>query len=297
MKKEKLNHCPVCSSENQAEFLRCTDYFVSKESFMIMRCDDCGFCFTNPRPRLEDIGPYYDSSEYVSHSKTAKGFTNRLFHFARNFTLERKKRILKKYSSGSIVLDYGCGTGEFLAKMKSASWNCLGIEANAQAREHAIKKYGLEVSDENGLEKLADDSLDAISMWHVLEHVYPLHERLQRFYNKLNAGGTMFVALPNMNSMDAMIYKEHWAAYDVPRHIYHFTPESIGSLMAEHGFTLVKTLPMPLDAYYISLLSEKYKKGSSRMIRAGFNGFRSNFKARFKTGDYSSLIYIFKKSK
>lgn len=297
MKTEKLSHCTVCGSENLEDFLSCKDYFVSGEVFSISRCKTCGFCFTDPRPAAEDIGPYYDSSEYVSHSKTSHGLTNRLFHLARNFTLARKKRILKKYSPGKRILDYGCGTGEFLARMKSASWTCTGIEANAPAREHAIQKYALTVTDESELENLEDSSFDAISLWHVLEHVYPLRERLESFHKILDPDGTIFVALPNMNSFDAKIYGEHWAAYDLPRHIYHFTPATIQQLMGTSGFNLVKTLPMPLDAYYISMLSEKYRHGSGRIIRAGWNGFRSNFHARFKTGNYSSLIYIFKKSK
>ncbi|MEN8226319.1 MAG: class I SAM-dependent methyltransferase [Bacteroidota bacterium] len=294
---ENVTRCAVCGSENSSDFIECTDHFVSGENFIISSCDECGFCFTNPRPELSDSASYYESEKYISHSKTNKGLTNILFHQARKFTIRYKRNIAKKYSSAPSILDYGCGTGDFLHAMKHAGFNCTGLEPNATAREHAVSNYGLSVIRENELGAIADSSLGCISLWHVLEHVYPLEERLQQFYSKLQPGGTLIVAVPNMSSFDARKYKSHWAAYDVPRHIYHFTPETLLRLMERIGFAHIKTKPMRLDAFYISLLSEKYRHGHEKFISAFFTGLRSNFSACFGKGNYSSLIYIFKKSK
>ncbi len=294
---KNITRCIICSSESFSEHIQCRDHFVSQESFSISSCKDCGFCFTNPRPDIDGSAAYYDSSAYVSHSKTSRGLINRLFHLARTFTIRDKKRLLKKYTAGNQLLDYGCGTGEFLYAMKNSGWDGIGIEPNNSAREHAIKSYSLKVHTEDDLNAIPNASLDAISLWHVLEHVYPIEERLAEFYQKLKPGGTLFVALPNMRSYDARKYDRYWAAYDVPRHIYHFSPESAIRLMGNFGFDHVASKPMLLDSFYISMLSEKYKSGSPKNIRAFFFGLWSNLNAFFGKGNYSSLIYIFKKSK
>lgn len=296
MPKEIIKQCPVCRAGNKQDFLTCTDHFVSGEPFNLSRCASCGFCFTDPRPTLEESAKYYDSSDYVSHSKTSKGLTNYLFHKARTYTIQRKKHIVRKHSHGKTILDYGCGTGDFLASMQAAGWNTRGIEPNPVARDHAREKYNLEVYDESAMESIPDHSLDTITLWHVLEHIYPLTDRIHSFRQKLNKNGTLIVAVPNMASYDAKRYGKYWAAYDVPRHIYHFVPGNIKRLMTNEGFTYVRSKGMPLDALYISILSEKYKHGSDKFLKGMFWGLVSNFAALFGRRNYSSLIYIFKKS-
>ena len=196
---ETIIRCTVCSSENITDFLSCTDHFVSHESFIISQCQNCGFRFTNPRPLVADIGPYYNSEKYISHSKTSAGLINRLFHFARIYTLWYKKNIVKKYSPGKHIMDYGCGTGEFLHTMKHDGWICSGIEPNTVAREAANSINEFKISDESGIHQIPEGSFDAISLWHVLEHVYPLEERLASFHKILTKKGTLFVALPNLS--------------------------------------------------------------------------------------------------
>ena len=296
MRSEKLTSCTVCGSNELSEYIECKDHFVSGEFFRVSICNSCGFAFTNPRPLLSDIAPYYDSAEYVSHSKTTAGMINRLFHIARMYTLAHKKRLLNKYSTGKSILDYGCGTGEFLEQMNKSGWSCFGIEPNTTAREAAGNKEGLIIRDESGLDEFRPSSISAISMWHVLEHVYPLRERLHSFHEILDREGTLFVALPNMQSYDAQHYGRFWAAWDLPRHVHHFNPSTIKTLMHNSGFKFIAAKPMLLDAFYISMLSEKYKHGSTRNFLALAYGLKSNLNAFFKDYNYSSLIYIFKKS-
>lgn len=297
MAQENLNSCIICNSKSISSFLDCKDHFVTQSSFTISICDDCGFCFTNPRPDAVESGKYYDSDAYISHSKTSRGLVNRLFHFARTYTLKSKRNILNKYVSGKRLLDYGCGTGDFLGIMKYAGWSVVGIEPNEFARTKAINTHGLEIYEEGGFHELKNASLDCISLWHVLEHVYPLEDRISAFNDKLDADGTLIVAVPNMKSYDAKRYGPYWAAYDVPRHIYHFNPQTIKALMSKHGFEHIKTKAMVFDSFYISLLSEKYKHGSNKFFSAMILGLISNLTAFFGKRNYSSLIYIFKKSK
>jgi 2-polyprenyl-3-methyl-5-hydroxy-6-metoxy-1,4-benzoquinol methylase len=293
---ENINRCAICKSENFSDFIECTDHFVTGEKFNISTCNVCGFCFTNPRPLYSDSAQYYESEKYISHSKTKQGLTNRVFHQARKYTIGFKRKTVLRYSSSDTMLDYGCGTGEFLSSMKKAGFSCIGVEPNESARAYARTTYDLNVLKENELPSVPDASLGCISLWHVLEHVYPLEERLEDFYSKLLTGGILIVALPNMLSLDARKYKSFWAAYDVPRHIYHFTPETIVQLAKQKGFAHIKTRPMILDAFYISLLSEKYHHGREKFLNAIITGLRSNISAFFGKGNYSSLIYIFKKS-
>ncbi len=296
MDKEFLNHCPSCGSATHHEIFECTDHFISGEKFPVVNCAACGLLFTNPRPAHASISTYYDSDAYVSHSKTRSGMINALFHLSRTYTLARKRNLVRRYSSGRDLLDYGCGTGDFLKTMRSSGFSCSGIEPNEDARQKAMSPENISILDEDGLEHFNKSSFDVITLWHVLEHVYPLTTRLSQFNELLREDGRLFIAVPNHRSWDAKRYGPYWAAWDVPRHIYHFNRNSITDLMLRHGFTLVKTRPQLLDAFYISLLSEKYQSGRQNIFRACLNGLRSNFSARFMDGNYSSIIYIFKKS-
>lgn len=295
MQLETIDKCTVCGSGQLKEAYSCKDYFVSGEKFTIQSCDKCGFHFTSPRPTEISIGPYYESEDYVSHSKSKTGLVNRLFHIARKYTLNYKKRVVKRYSAANSILDYGCGTGEFLNSMNKSGWICQGVEPGAGARQHAISEYGLEVGEEAKLAEIPGGSLDAITLWHVLEHVYPLENRLDLFYKILKPEGSLFLGLPNINSWDAKKYKSFWAAWDVPRHIHHFNKDTIKQLVEKSGFKLVAVKPMYLDAIYISMLSEKYKHGTEKNLNGIINGFRSNMYACTHQKNYSSLIYIFKK--
>jgi 2-polyprenyl-3-methyl-5-hydroxy-6-metoxy-1,4-benzoquinol methylase len=288
-------NCPVCKSEKFKTFVTCEDHTVSHEKFNIVACDSCGFKFTNPIPQIDDLGNYYKSEEYISHSNTKKGIVSRLYHLVRNYTLKKKLQLVSSYVSRGTVLDYGCGTGMFLNIFHKAGWSTYGMEPDNGARKLATE-MGLTVySKKSELDPLiADSSLSVISLWHVLEHVTDLDDTLGFFKTKLNEKGILIIAVPNHKSEDAKHYKEFWAAYDVPRHLYHFEPKTIVKLLARFDFGLVDTKPMVFDSFYVSLLSEKYKSGSVNYLKAFLSGLRSNISA-MSSKEYSSLIYVFKK--
>ena len=289
--------CPNCGDTNISFVLSAKDYTVSGESFEIWECKNCTLRFTQCVPGKEEIGKYYQSENYISHSDTSKGFINSLYHKVRKRTLIQKRKLILKATGKSTgqILDVGCGTGAFLATMQHADWKCSGIEPEENARKKAQELYGLQVMKENEFYNFPSEAFDAITLWHVLEHVHDLHPYIQQLRKLLAPGGKLFIAVPNYTSADEKIYHEYWAAYDVPRHLYHFPPKAMEQLMDKHGLKIEKMKPMWYDSMYVSMLSEQYKTGSQHPVRALINGTVSNVEAMFEHQKCGSLIYIVKK--
>lgn len=292
---EHLNRCPICGYKHFEPSQEVIDHFLTKEKFQISKCVGCGFLLTNPRPDPAEILRYYQSDAYISHSKKRKGWFNTLYDAVRKIALRNKFDLINQYKSGSRILDIGCGTGEFLNFMKEKGWETTGIEPAEQPRTFAKENYGLSVFDEGTLNNLPNKSFDVITMWHVLEHVHDLNGRIDRIGQLLTPDGLLVIAVPNPESPDADFYKNYWAAWDVPRHLYHFSKKTISLLMENHGFDVFSIQPMIFDAYYVSLLSEKYKYGKTRLPAALYRGFKSNKSAKKNVNNYSSLIYLVKR--
>ncbi len=286
----------MCGSPDLHDKLRVQDKSVSQETFTIQQCAACGFQFTNPRPAAASIGRYYESDAYVSHNSAAQGLVNRVYKVTRYFTVRRKVALITKLNGGrpGQLLDYGCGTGHFLARAKQAGWRVTGLEPNDRARHDAAARVGQPILDAADLTGLAPASFDLISLWHVLEHVHALEATLSELITKLKPGGRLLVAVPNAESLDAQHYRQNWASYDVPRHLYHFVPATMQRLLARHGLRVVQTLPLVLDAYYISMLSERHLAperagGPLAVLKAGY---KSNQYAAQHGGQYSSVLYV-----
>jgi 2-polyprenyl-3-methyl-5-hydroxy-6-metoxy-1,4-benzoquinol methylase len=294
-----LSLCPACKSEKITQTLKAEDYTVSHEVFEIWTCNTCGLRFTQQIPDESSIGKYYQSEDYISHSDTQKGLVNRLYHIVRNITLSQKRKLLGRITglqSGKL-LDIGCGTGAFLSVMKKAGWEVSGLEPDPGARDHAKRLHGLDIEEPEKLFAMEAGGFDAITMWHVLEHVHRLHPYLETVHKLLRPGGSLLIAVPNFQSLDATEYGEFWAAYDVPRHLYHFSPDSMRSLLEQKGFSLSQMKLMPFDSFYVSLLSERYQHGKTRLLQGFFTGLRSWIQATSKPENGSSIIYIALKNK
>lgn len=287
-----IEKCPVCGSESQHPFLEAEDHNVSNDLFKIVECKDCSFRFTSPIPTEETIGDYYKSDNYVSHSGTKKGLVNRVYHIVRSRAIKQKENLASKYTKDKTILDIGCGTGDFLGYCKAHNWNTMGLEPDVSARKIALEKNAIEAKNLSHLYEIEENTFDVISMWHVLEHVYNLNEDIEQYKKILKKQGTLMVAVPNCSSKDAEHYKASWAAYDLPIHLYHFRPENMKRLFSKHGMEVIEILPMKFDSYYISMVSEKYKRGN--IFSGLINGFKSNFAANSKNNRYSSQIYIIK---
>jgi len=297
----QLDNCPFCKSETIANHLQVKDFSISKEEFKLSKCSECGLIFTNPRPDNQSIGKYYDSPDYISHSDSDSGIVNKIYKRVRGISIKDKFKEVNRFAGKNYpfkLLDIGCGTGSFLAYCKENGVLCTGIEPNEGARTIAKEKHGLSAYNSDHLFQVEGDSLDVITMWHVLEHVDNLNEYISKLHYILKPGGYCFIAVPNPTSYDAIKYGAFWAAYDVPRHLSHFAPATIKKMFQTFDFKIVKSIPMKWDAYYISLLSEKYKRDNASAVAtflsAIVNGFLSNIKAG-SADKYSSVIYVFQK--
>lgn len=293
----QYTNCPFCDSTNFHSFDKVQDYTVSNELFEIMHCNSCENRFTQHIPVQNEIGKYYQSENYISHSDTQKDFISKIYHTVRNITLKKKKKLIinvTKKQKGNL-LDIGAGTGSFINEMSLAGWQFTALEPDETAKAVAKSKYGLQLEDTDKLFSLTNETFDAITLWHVLEHIHTLKEYLKKFHQILKADGKLVIAVPNYTSFDASYYQQYWAGYDVPRHLYHFSPAGMQQLANQLGFTIVSTKAMWFDSVYVSLLSEKYKTGKSSFIKALFIGAISNIGAFFNSKKCSSVIYILQK--
>ena len=288
------SNCPVCNSVSIEPALTAEDFTVSHEKFSIWHCNNCTARFTQDVPAQDAISPYYKSDTYISHSDTKKGLVNTLYHKVRKRTLASKRKLITNQTGKAkgTILDIGCGTGAFLNEMQSSEWSITGLEPDATAREKANTLYNIASQESNKLFELPAQTYDAITMWHVLEHVHELQAYIMQVEKLLAPSGKLFIAVPNYTSYDARLYKEFWAAYDVPRHLYHFSPQSIEHLLNTHNLKLTTLKPMWFDSFYVSMLSEQYKSGKGNIIKAFWNGFVSNLKAIGDKRKCSSVIYI-----
>jgi 2-polyprenyl-3-methyl-5-hydroxy-6-metoxy-1,4-benzoquinol methylase len=291
-------NCPVCASQNIALQLNAKDHTVSQQTFAIWHCSNCSLRFTQDVPEQNAIGPYYQSDNYISHSDTKKGFINTLYHVVRKRTLDKKRNLIidELGIAKGELLDIGCGTGAFLNTMKTAGWGITGLEPDDTARKKANELYNIAPQSPEKLFELTPATYHAITMWHVLEHVHELHAYIKHLANLITPNGKIFIAVPNYTSKDAAMYESNWAAYDVPRHLYHFSPSAMQKLLAIYNLKITAIRPMWYDSFYVSMLSEKYKNGKGNILKAFVNGFISNLKAMADKSKCSSVIYIIAKA-
>ncbi len=271
-------------------YLKTKDYSVSGESFELTFDEDKQMLITTPQP--ESLNKYYESEDYISHTDASKSLVDKIYQVVKKYSLAKKLVLIESLSSDSKkLLDVGAGTGDFLSIAKNNKWNVFGVEPNTRANQLASKK-GLQLFA--NIEELGETNFDVITLWHVLEHLPNLESQIEKFKALLSDNGTLIIAVPNYKSYDAKKYGAYWAAYDVPRHLWHFSQSAIKRLFSNVDMEVVKTKPMIFDSFYVSLLSEKYKTGKQNFLRGFISGLKSNLSA-INTGEYSSLIYIIKK--
>lgn len=285
-------NCPVCNNNEFRPFLKVKDHFLTKQDFTLQTCPKCGLVLTNPFPEKQEIGKYYDSDEYYSHPEKSTSFFSQIYEAVKKVNIKYKFKVATSGLQKGSLLDIGCGSGDFLNYAKEQGWNICGVEPNEKARQYSKDKTKSKILSPDEVLSQADHLYDVITMWHVLEHVEDLNWQCQQLKRLLKPGGRLIIALPNIHSYDAQHYKEYWAAYDVPRHLYHFGFSTIRLLLSKYGFNFLKREPLKWDAYYIALLSEKYKSTPLTYPMAVLNAWKSNVKAN-KSREYSSNIYIF----
>jgi 2-polyprenyl-3-methyl-5-hydroxy-6-metoxy-1,4-benzoquinol methylase len=297
MELETVEKCPICGGREMKKSLSPIDHTVSSKSFDLVDCSNCGFRITSPRPSARSIGSYYESPEYISHTNARSDLQDKLYHAARKWALKHKYQLIAKHQPKGKALDIGCGTGEFLAYLKGRGYTVQGVEPSAKARSQADTLHGIPTVD--SLEKVpAQEQFQVITLWHVLEHVPDPRSTFKRLYSLLAEGGLLAIAVPDRESWDAQFFGSNWAAWDVPRHLSHFRRSDIHALIREHGFELIATKPMWLDAFYIAMLSSRYKGSGmlGSLMKGLMIGSVSNLVALFSSRPTSSTLYLAKKT-
>lgn len=290
-----MNTCPWCGTLTENHHLHLKDYFLTQEVFDIFECPNCGLLFTEPRPAPDVIGKYYQSEDYYSHQQNKKGFIPRIYERVKSINIKNKvKMAIDGLPQGSL-LDIGCGVGDFLCQVKKENWNVVGIEPSDTAKDIAEQRLGFRPISPSEYNSFSDASFDVITLWHVLEHIDDLHFQTSEFERLLKPGGRLVIALPNYQSFDCQYYRDKWAAWDVPRHLNHFSQKSLQNMIVSQGFSILDSKKLVWDAYYISFMSERYCGHSLPLVRGALVGLQSNLKAR-RSGMYSSLVYRFQKT-
>lgn len=295
----KYPFCPICNESKIDKVFNTYDFSLTKESFDILLCSSCSLQYTFPVPSKEYISVYYNFSDYISHTDTKKGLFNKIYHLVRKFTLSQKANFVQSFLPNKLgkILDIGSGTGAFANTMKVKGWEVDALEPDESSRKIAFENYGLSIHSIDHLFKLPHNNFDIITLWHVLEHVHDLNDYFVQFNSLLINDGKLIIAVPNYTSFDATYYKHMWAAYDVPRHLYHFSPQSMKKLCEQHNMSVIKYKPMWFDSLYVSLLTEKYIKwGLFGSLRALIVGVVSNLVAFFDSKKTSSIIYVIQKN-
>lgn len=288
--------CPLCFSKDLTPWLTCRDYLVSNKLFELVKCGECGLIMTQDPPEADQLASFYETDGYISHNAAAGGFLSSVYRMIREIMLVRKRKFIVRATGlnhGSL-LDIGCGTGHFANSMKTAGWDVTGVEPNDKARLHAASQFGLNVLFPGQINELADKSFDCITMWHVMEHFNDPFRYISGISELLKPGGLCLVALPNCYSADAKYYGEFWAAYDVPRHLWHFSPDTLARFAEKTGFSVVTSGMLPFDVFYISILSERYRGASIPFLKGTVRGAWFGFRALFNKSGSSSLFYFLK---
>lgn len=289
--------CPACGASDNTGLYKAKDHLVSGRDFMIRRCNACGMGWTTDPPSESDAGKYYVSEDYISHTDRKQTTADYLYHLARSFMLGRKKRLVTSFTGKrtGVVIDIGSGTGYFPAYMKKKGWKATGIEISEAARKYSAEKFGLEVIAPANVKALPSGTADCITLWHVLEHLYNPAEWIEEIFRILKHEGICIIALPNFSSADSEWFGNRWAALDVPRHLWHFTPGSLRLFAERNGFSCERIISLPLDLFYISMLSFRNQGSRMPLIRGLLTGTFLAVRSSFRKYRASSLVYVLSK--
>ena len=259
------------------------DEAYTQEEFGLKK-DQNGVLSTYPIP--EELSSYYDFGDYISHQTDQNNWISKIYGLVKNRMFSIKLNTLFDHSHNTeTALDYGCGTGEFVSYLDSKGIKAEGYEPTQSAFEKASNKN---IKIYNSLSSITK-TYDVITMFHVLEHVDDYMETIKELKERLNPNGILVIAVPNYKSYDATFYKEKWAGWDVPRHLWHFSRKDISNIANESYLELIQIKAMPFDAFYISMVSEGYK-GNSKILGL-WRGLVSNLKA-MNSKEYSSNMFI-----
>lgn len=240
--------CLLCGGNNWQPFTEAPDRLAHPPGadraglwFLIVRCRDCGLCFTNPRPSANAIQQFYPS-EYAPHHVT--GTPKRARWWQRWPLVRNRMDYLRRFlptRGKARLLDFGCGGGEFLLRMRQLGWQATGLDPSEATVEQLRAELGLHVlSGSLPHPAFEDNSFEAITMWQSLEHVHHPLETLRCAHKLLVSGGQLIVTTPNIDSLAFRWFGDAWNGLDLPRHLVHFNRRTLRLMLYRAGFRSVR---------------------------------------------------------
>ncbi len=262
------------------------DYLVTGEKFKVYMDQNNIIGRTHPIPKKEEMDKYYESEDYYPHSLKKKNLLTFLYAISRKYMHLKRLIWMRSYlKNNTRVLDYGCGSGDFVKYLRSKSIDAYGYEPRHNFCEHDFLTN----------EKIwKNKKYDIIILWHVLEHIHNPFVLIQSLKKRLNKKGKFFIAIPNFKSFDSKHYGKYWAGYDTPRHLWHFSRKSIHLIAKKNRFSIFKEKGLHLDSIYVSYLSEKHKRKHFPLLFGVVIGFVSILNSLF-TKESSSFLFVLKK--
>ncbi|NEX13949.1 MAG: class I SAM-dependent methyltransferase [Prosthecochloris sp.] len=308
----EIPFCPITGNTSPDPFLKVTDRLDRENGteWKLVRDPESELIYLSPRPDETGIGMHYPESSYDPHLSVKGGIIlrDKLYLSLRNLVLRKKASLIEKsgppLSARSKILEIGCSTGELLdtlrRKKEIPAANCVGFEKNGCPASHARNTFGFTVNCTDFCDCPPAGTFDRIIFWHTLEHIHRINETLDKAAQCLATDGVMVIALPNAGSRDATLYGKHWVAWDAPRHLYHFTPETLEKLLDKHGLEISSMRPFIPDTFYNCLYSEenirqeKSGSGLKHLAKGIIRGMQSAAAGARNNELSSTLVYSVK---
>jgi SAM-dependent methyltransferase len=224
----ETTRCLVCGCQETEDLLASPDRFHgATEIYKLVRCSTCSMVWLDNAPKPQNMfrhyGHDYDKMIAEAGERSPQRWRDR-------------REVLDLYKQGGAILDLGCSSGSFLETLKGGKWDMYGVEMSTESADRALARCGAKVFVGDILDApFQTGSFDAITCFHVFEHLYHPREVLTKVSQWLKPGGIFYALMPNIDSAGARVFKSYWYALELPRHLYHFSPQSLSRLAQSVG--------------------------------------------------------------
>jgi 2-polyprenyl-3-methyl-5-hydroxy-6-metoxy-1,4-benzoquinol methylase len=243
---ESVN-CGLCGSQEQ-QVIRSVPVqrYGLAAYFQLVRCHTCNLVYLNPRPDKQESAAYYPPEYQADMRKVLQeAWANPITR--KGLEMVRRRRTPRCSHKGKL-LEIGAASGIYLQGQRELGWDVEGIEIDQESAEYARQKYGLTIHTgdaEEILPEMPEGTFDAVAMWHVLEHLHHPLQILREICRVLKPGGLLIVEAPNYGSPLVTLFGRYWFPLEIPRHLYHFTPQTLQAMFSRAGLVSFQVKGVP----------------------------------------------------